>query len=61
MLHDYFLKYGGVAFQNNVTAEQIHCFVRQLSKEQKKSVRDVLQLLEAQGYISKQDEHWNIQ
>jgi hypothetical protein len=53
---DYFVRYGGDAFQNNVAPEQIHFFVRQLSLEQKKSVLDVIQLLEAQGYISKLDD-----
>lgn len=53
MLRDYFIRYGGAAFQNNVAPEEIHDFVRQLPQEQKKSVQEVLHTLEAQGYISK--------
>lgn len=58
MPRDYFVKYGGAAFQNNVAPEQIHTFVRQLPQEQKQSVQEVLQMLEAQGYISKLDDAW---
>ncbi len=56
MSRDYFVKYGGAAFRSNVDPEQIHSFVRQLSREQKKSVQDVIQLLEEQGYLSKLDD-----
>jgi hypothetical protein len=55
MPRDYFLKYGGTTFQNNVTPERIHHFVREMPQEQKQSVRDVVQLLENQGYISRQE------
>ena len=61
MPRDYFVKYGGAAFQNNVDPEQIHHFVRQLPQEQKKSVQEVLQQLEAQGYISKLSDTWEFQ
>lgn len=61
MPRNYFVKYGGTAFQNNVDPEQIHQFVRQLPAEQKKNVQDVLQLLEDQGYISKSMDTWQFQ
>lgn len=59
MPQDYFVKYRGAAFQNNVAPEQIHHFVRQLPQEQKQSVEGVLQLLEDQGYISKVDDGYS--
>ncbi|HWR55092.1 MAG TPA: hypothetical protein VN462_01170 [Negativicutes bacterium] len=61
MPRDYFVKYGGAAFQNNVDPEQIHHFVRQLPQEQKRSVQEVLQLLESQGYITKMSATWELQ
>lgn len=55
MPRDYFVRYGGAVFQNHVTPEQIHDFVRKLPSEDKQSVHDVLHLLEDQGFISKVD------
>jgi hypothetical protein len=60
MPRDYFVRYGGAAFLNNVAPEQIHNFVRQLPTEEKQSVHDVLHLLENQGYISKIDDASNM-
>lgn len=55
MPREYFVRYDGAAFLNNVAPEQIYHFVRQLPTEEKRSVHDVLHLLENQGYISKID------
>ena len=55
MPRDYFVKYGGTAFQNNVAPEHIHDFVRQLPYEEKQSVYEVINRLENQGLISKID------
>jgi hypothetical protein len=47
-----YLKYGGVRFINNATPEEINAFVDGLSETQRRSLFNVVTLLEEEGFIS---------
>ena len=47
-----YLKYGGVRFVNNATPEDINSFVDGLSDTQRRSLFNVVTLLEEEGLIS---------
>lgn len=47
-----YLKYGGVRFINNATPEEINAFVNGLSDYERRSLFNVVTLLEAEGLIS---------
>ncbi|NLL47996.1 MAG: hypothetical protein GX249_05375 [Firmicutes bacterium] len=47
-----YLKYGGVRFINNATPEEINAFVNELSDDQRRSLYNVVTLLEEEGLIS---------
>ncbi|MCK9525343.1 MAG: hypothetical protein M0R49_05390 [Limnochordia bacterium] len=47
-----YLKYGGVRFVNNATPEEINSFVDGLSDTQRRSLFNVVTLLEEEGLIS---------
>lgn len=47
-----YLKYGGVRFENNATPEEINAFVNSLSEEQRRSLFNVVTLLEEEGLIT---------
>lgn len=47
-----YLKYGGVRFINNTTPEEINTFVDGLSDTQRRSLFNVVTLLEEEGLIS---------
>ena len=47
-----YLKYGGVRFVNNATPEEINSFVDGLSDVQRRSLFNVVTLLEEEGLIS---------
>jgi hypothetical protein len=47
-----YLKYGGVRFVNNATPEEINSFVDRLSDTQRRSLFNVVTLLEEEGLIS---------
>ena len=48
----HYLKYGGVRFVNNATPEEINAFVNELSDTQRRSLFNVVTLLEEEGLIS---------
>ncbi|NLL41718.1 MAG: hypothetical protein GX251_00065 [Firmicutes bacterium] len=47
-----YLKYGGVRFENNATPEEINAFVNGLSETQRRSLFNVVTLLEEEGLIT---------
>ncbi|NMB01587.1 MAG: hypothetical protein GX971_08755 [Firmicutes bacterium] len=47
-----YLKYGGVRFVNNASAEEIASFVNSLPEEERNSLYNVVNILEEQGLIS---------
>ncbi|HHT89761.1 MAG: hypothetical protein QM451_13055 [Bacillota bacterium] len=47
-----YLKYGGVRFVNNATPEEINAFVNGLSDYERRSLFNVVTLLEEEGLIS---------
>ena len=47
-----YLKYGGVRFVDNATPEEINSFVDRLSDTQRRSLFNVVTLLEEEGLIS---------
>lgn len=61
MPKEYYLKYGGVKFKNNVPPEQINQFVAKMSEQQRSSLYEVAKELCHQGLITiKQGEFFTI-
>lgn len=52
MPKEYYLKYGGVKFKNNVPPEQINKFVAGLPEERRNSLYEVAKELWDQGLIT---------
>lgn len=54
---DHFARHGGVHFKNNVPAEQINSFVKQLSEDKKENWFEVFNELETAGMITIVNDH----
>lgn len=52
MVAEKVVKFGGIAFHNNVEPEEINKFVRELPQQKKDSLFEVLKELDAQGLIT---------
>lgn len=55
ILHDQHVKYGGIKFVNNVPPDKINQFVEELPDEQRKSLFNVVKLLDEEGLITLED------
>lgn len=51
-----YAKFGGVKFRNNVSAEEINKFVRELPASERESLFQVIRRLEIEGLITVDDE-----
>lgn len=48
----HYLKYGGVRFIRNATQEEINAFVNSLPEKERRSLQNVVSLLEEEGLIT---------